>query len=200
MISGRNPWHEATDKDEVYAGYCGADPQILQRNLKLDADFDTLLKKRIFHPDPTKRSTATEAQLLISCIRELSEADPQSSAHTKLECYDDGSMVKFRHSQSSVSDSNHSMLLNPANSTTSFFGSAVALSKEAKENNSYTGSMDELGRFVVQALGDRMGTSEPRIRLKKNLDHLINQSNGSLQSLSSLNGSLSVLKVDREAK
>ena len=103
MIFGRNPWHEATPKDPVFSAYVGSDPLILKRSLKLNKAVDDFLRRKVFALEPSRRCKVEEFKRFVTTQTEFMETETGIASKLKIECKNEGAVLKFMHS--SIDDS-----------------------------------------------------------------------------------------------
>ncbi|KAI9105399.1 kinase-like domain-containing protein, partial [Phlyctochytrium arcticum] len=67
LLFGKNPWHEATPNDAIYAAYIGSNPNVLCDQFHITPEFDQLLRC-LFQPDPLKRCSVAQARSLVKAL------------------------------------------------------------------------------------------------------------------------------------
>ncbi|KND01275.1 RAN protein kinase [Spizellomyces punctatus DAOM BR117] len=77
LLFGKNPWHEATASDPIYAAYRGSNPDILIEQFGITMEFNTVLA-RVFDPNPLSRPSVSELALLIDSLDRFIMDDPES--------------------------------------------------------------------------------------------------------------------------
>ncbi|KAJ3200192.1 hypothetical protein HK099_002783, partial [Clydaea vesicula] len=64
LLFGKNPWHEASEKDPIYSSYIGHNPQVLKKQFNLSNEGESLFNK-IFELDVNKRISLQQLKSLI---------------------------------------------------------------------------------------------------------------------------------------
>ncbi|KAJ3378972.1 hypothetical protein HDU92_007004, partial [Lobulomyces angularis] len=67
LLFGKNPWHEASEKDQIYNTYITTNPRILRKQFNLSLEGESLFSK-IFETSLKKRISLTELKTLIQNI------------------------------------------------------------------------------------------------------------------------------------
>ena len=67
LLTGKNPWHEATLKDPIYSAFTTKNPNVLKKQFNLSQECNHLLLKT-FETDPTKRITLAEMKRIVITI------------------------------------------------------------------------------------------------------------------------------------